>query len=303
MRRSRSCGGRALRRRRRHGARAPSLSRRRATRATPMRHAPEFCRMTGAFPVIHRPNFAMLDFALEDSRLVSCDFVTRSGDSMSGRRLKDPASDTAAPGVASGAQAKHSLASRKTLRVGASAALAALVAATSAVTFFRADTPSVAADSTLKCLDRFGHYEPCVAQASAATPRPNDSTTGSPGSQRPASWTASAPSQRAGWTATALYKPTSWTATAVSQQTSWTTAAGEQPADPAASAPAEPHAVPTAKRTASASCRRRAVSCFFHALGRKLTHIATAVAAAGQPRPGTRERLQSDAANGPKRPS
>ena len=245
--------------------------------------------MADVFTFIHRPNFAMLDFAVEDSRLVSCDLVACAGDSMSGRRLRDPASDTAAPVVASAVQATHSLPSKKTLRFGASAALAALVVAISAVTFFRADMPSVAADSTLKCLDRFGHYEPCVAQASPPPSRPNEPTAGT---QRPASsTTASAPTPpKASWAATALYKPTSWTATTATQQTSWTTAAAEPPADSAATAPTDPRATTPPKR-ATASCRRRAVACFFTALKKKLTHIATAVAAAGQPKPGTRERL------------
>jgi len=207
---------------------------------------------------------------------------------MGDRRRKSPVSDTAAPIIVPAAHATHSLPYSKSLRVGAFAALAALIGIGAAEEFFRADMPSMAADSTLKCLDRFGHYEPCVAQASAPASRPSDPTAAA---LPPASWTAGAPTQRASWAATALYKPASWTATAPSQQTSWTTAAAEPSANASASAPAESRSTTTAKRTAAASCRRRAVSCFFHALKKKLTHIASAVAAAGQPRPGTRERL------------
>jgi hypothetical protein len=194
---------------------------------------------------------------------------------MGGRRGGHPASDTADTVIPFAASATNSASHGKILRLGAFAALFAVVAVP---TLFEADVPSVAANSTLKCLDSFGNYEPCVTQASAPPSRPAGRTTEV---HQPASLTATTP-----------YQSASWTATAPSQQASWATTAVDQPANPTTDAPAAAQRSNTpVKRPASARCRRSSIPCFFSALRKRIAHIASAVAVAGQPKPGARERL------------
>jgi len=225
---------------------------------------------------------------------------------MAGRRVKRSVSDRVETVVPSAAKATKSAPHRKIVCLGAFGALLVIAAVP---ILSPGDMPVEAANGTLKCLDKFGNYEPCVTQASAspasASPAPLDGRTTA--AQQPASrtatapyqpanwtapapsqsarWTAPAPSQPASWTATVPYQPTNWAATAPSQQANWTTVAVDQPANAATTAPAAPRSAASAKRLAAAACRRRLIPCLFSSLRKKLTHIASAVALAGQPRP------------------
>jgi hypothetical protein len=182
---------------------------------------------------------------------------------MGGRRGGRAVSDKAETVTPFSARARKSSLDRKLLRWGAFAGL--LVVAAVPI-FFQADAPSVAANDTVKCHDRFGNDEPCVTQGSAAATRSTARTTGT--------------SQPAAWIATAPYQPTTWTTTALDPPAGWTTS------PPAAQPNATPH-----KRAALGKCRRGLVSCFFSSVRKGVAHIATAVAAAGQPRPATKDHL------------
>ncbi len=77
---------------------------------------------------------------------------------MSGRQVRRPVSDTAKPIIPLAANATNSV----PLFLGAFAPLLVVVAVP---ILFRADMPSVAANSTLNCYDSAGNYEPCVPRA------------------------------------------------------------------------------------------------------------------------------------------
>ncbi len=177
--------------------------------------------------------------------------------SMGGRRVRRPVSDPAETAILLAANAANSVPHSKIVRLGPFAALFVFVAVP-------IDMPSVAANSTLKCYDSLGNYEPCVTQAGAAPSRSNGRTAGA---HQPASWTAAAPYQQASWATTAV------------QPANWTTSAP----------PARRISTPL-KRPALARCRRRLIPCLFSTLRRGLTHIASAVAVGGQARP-AREHL------------
>jgi hypothetical protein len=176
---------------------------------------------------------------------------------MSGRRVRRRVSDTADTVVSFAANATNSASHGKILLVSAFAALLLIVAFP---IFFRADMPSMAANSTLRCYDSAGTNVPCATRASAPPSRLNDRATGT---HRPASWIT-----------TTLYQQASWPITAVDQPAIWTT--GESAARPG-SAPK--------KRPVLAGCGRRSIPCFFSALQRQLTHIASMAANVGQARP------------------
>jgi hypothetical protein len=181
---------------------------------------------------------------------------------MSGQQVRRPISDTAPTVVPFAANATDSVPHSKILLFGAFAALLMVVAVP---LLFRVDMPPVAASSTLKCYDSDGHYEPCLMQASASTPRLNDRTTEA---HQPASWTTIALYQQASWAATELDQPASWTA----------------------SAPAAQRSTTPGKRPALAICGQRFIPCFFSTLRRRLAHIASATAIVGRARP-AREHL------------
>jgi hypothetical protein len=146
-------------------------------------------------------------------------------------------------------------------------AFAAVVVIASVPMLFRADVPSVAANSTLKCYDSAWKYEPCAARASVSPSRFADRTIG-------------------------VQLPASLTVTALNEEERWTTPAADPPADSKVSAPAainqpenskvDPPAArrvgPPRKRLASAGCGRRPIGCFFSALRRKVTHLAAVAA-------------------------
>ena len=176
-------------------------------------------------------------------------------------------SDTAEAVISFAPHARNSVPNSKLLLLGTFAALLVLVAVP---IFFRVDIPQVTASSTLKCYDSAGNHEPCLMPS---PPRFDDRTTNHP--HQPPSWITTALYQPASWTTTALYQPASWATTALHQPASSTTTAA---ATGRSSAPGR-HAV-------FATCRQRFIPCFFSALRRRLTHIASL----GRARP-DRERL------------
>lgn len=136
-------------------------------------------------------------------------------------------------------------------------ALAALLFVVAMPLFFRADTQFAAANSTLKCYDSAGEYEPCGTHAGASPSRLNGRTIGT-------------------------HLSTSWITTALYRPESWKTAAVDQPENSATNAPAARRSGTSRKHLASA-CGRRLLPCFFSALRRGVTHFASAAAAQARP--------------------
>jgi len=186
---------------------------------------------------------------------------------MSGRRF---VSYAAKPIITLAAKTRNSIPHGKILLLGA---FAPLLVGIAVPILFRADVPSVTANSTLNCYDSDGNYEPCVTRAGASPSRFNSRTTGT---HQPPSWTT-----------TALYQQAIWSTTTFDQPASWTTSAVEQLANSTTSPPAARRSSTQGKRPA---CGRRLIPCFFSALRRGLTHIASVAATVGQARP-AREHL------------
>ena len=180
---------------------------------------------------------------------------------MSGRRARRPVLDTAESVIQFAANAANSIPRSKILLLGTFAALPVIVAVPM---LFQADMPPAAADSTLKCYDNAGNYQPCLTRASAAPSRFDGRTT----------WTIRPPT----WTTTALYQEASWATTAVDQPVNST------------SAPVARRSGKSGKRLALAACGRHLIPCVFSTLRRGLTHIASVAAIMGRARP-AREHL------------
>ena len=187
---------------------------------------------------------------------------------MSGRRF---VSYAAKPIITLAAKTRNSIPHGKILLLGA---FAPLLVGIAVPILFRADVPSVTANSTLNCYDSDGNYEPCVTRAGASPSRFNGRTTGT--------------HQTPSWTTTALYQQAIWSTTTVDQPASWTTSAVDQPANRTTSAPTARRSSTLGKRPAI--CGRRLIPCFFSALRRGLTHMASVAATVGQTRP-AREHL------------
>lgn len=134
---------------------------------------------------------------------------------------------------------------------------AALFVVAAAPVLFRADMQLDAANSTLKCYDSAGEYEPCGTRAGASPSRFNGRTIRTHLS--------------ASWITTALYPPESWK-----------TAAVVQPENSATNAPLARRSGASRKHLASV-CGRRLIPCFFSALRRGVTHFASAAAAQARP--------------------
>src|SRR5262249_23510440 len=143
------------------------------------------------------------------------DVATRSGDmglggSMGDRRVSD-AAKTLIPLAARAASFK----------IPFLGALPTLLVVVAAPILFRANMPSVTANSTLKCYDGGGNYEPCATRANASRSQFN----GRSSIQQPLSWTTTALYQQTIWPATALDKSAIWPATVVDEPADWTTSA------------------------------------------------------------------------------
>jgi hypothetical protein len=180
---------------------------------------------------------------------------------MSSRRARRPVSDAAESVIKFAANTANSIPRSKFLLLGAFAALPVIIAVPILV---QTDTLPVAADSTLKCYDRAGNYQPCLTQASAAPSRFNGQTT-------------------------STIRPPTWTTAALYQEASWATTAVDQPAN-STSAPVARHSSKFGKRLALAACGRHLIPCVFSTLRRGLTHIASVAASMGRARP-AREHL------------
>ena len=185
---------------------------------------------------------------------------------MTGRPVRHPGSDPAEPVAPPPAHASHSVLHSKILPLGAFAALLTVAAVLILL------MPSGAGNSTLKCYDRAGNYEPCVTRA-GASPARSDGVTAQ--IHRPP-----------GWIKAALYEP-SW------EKPIWETP--DQPINATAGAPANSIAsVPAARRTGrkhvASACGRHLMPCFFSAVRRGITHLASTAGAMGPTR-SAREHL------------
>jgi hypothetical protein len=180
---------------------------------------------------------------------------------MSGRQARRLVSDTAESLIQFAASAAILAPRGKILLLGAFAALPVILAVP---ILFQTDMPPVAADSTLKCYDSAGNYEPCLTRASAGPSRFNVRTA-------------------------STLRPPAWTTTALYQESSWATPAVDQPAN-STSAPVARRSGKSGKRLALATCGRRLIPCVFSTLRRGLTHIASVAAIMGRARP-AREHL------------
>lgn len=181
---------------------------------------------------------------------------------MGARRVRRRVCAMTAAVIGFAATAAKSVRHRKIVLLGALAALL-MVAAVPILSF--AGLPKGPATSTLKCYDAAGNYESCATRTSASASQP-DGRLG-------------APHRLPAWITTALYQEATPAAGAV-----------EQPANGTTSAPAARRTSTPRKHIASAACSRRVIPCFFSALRRGVTHIASAAANLSQARP-AREHL------------
>ena len=181
---------------------------------------------------------------------------------MSDRAVMRLATDPAATVIPSPAPATHSVLHSKILPLGAFAALLAVAASLILL------MPSGAGNSALKCYDRAGNAEPCGTHASTAPAR-FDSRTAQV--RRPL-----------GWIASALYQP-------AAEKPAWEMAALDPPVNSATNAPANsaanaPAARHSGRKHLASVCGRRLMPCFFSAVRRGITHLASAAGTMGQGR-------------------
>lgn len=179
---------------------------------------------------------------------------------MNGRPVRPSGSGAAETAIPPAAPATHSVLQSKILPLGAFAAL--LMVAAILILFM----PSGAGNSTLRCYDSAGNYEPCGTQASAPPAQAHSRT----------AQLHRTPS----WIVAALYRP-NW------ETPTWETPAVEQPVNSAASVPA---AHRSTKKHPAPACGRRLMPCFFSAVRRGIIHLASAAGTIGQARP-AREHL------------
>ena len=180
---------------------------------------------------------------------------------MTDRPVRRPGSDPAEPVTPPPAQATHSVLHSKILPLGAFAALLTVAAVLILL------MPSGAGNSTLKCYDSAGNYEPCVTRASAASARSHH---------------RAAQVSRPSWIKAALYEP-SW------EKAIWESPTADQPVNAAAGEPVNsaasiPVARHTSKKHLASACSRRLMPCFFSAVRRGFTHLASTAGAMGPPR-------------------
>jgi hypothetical protein len=179
---------------------------------------------------------------------------------MTSKRVRRLISNAAETVIRFAVQAINSVRLSKILLL---AALVALLLVAAVPLLFRVGAQPVAASSTLKCYDNAGNAEPCLAQAKASAPRSAGRTTEA---HQPASWAT-----------IALYRQESWVTSALAQPASWTVS------EP----PVARRSTTSARRPASSVCRHRFIACFFSALRRGVTHMASVAATVGRARPAT----------------
>jgi hypothetical protein len=178
---------------------------------------------------------------------------------MSDQRVKTPVAEKARPIMPPAAKATNPVPPGKILCLGA---LAPLLVVAAVPVLFRANVNAVEANSTLNCYDSAGSHEPCVAREAES---PSQSDGGSAGTQQLASWTTSA-----------LYHQAIWPTTGLAQPANWTIGTVDQPVNETTSAPAARRGTTSGRRPAV--CGRHFIPCFFSALRRGLTHIASVAA-------------------------
>jgi hypothetical protein len=189
---------------------------------------------------------------------------------MSRRLLRRSVSDMANLIITLAASATNLVPHRKIVFLGS---IAPLLAVAALPILFGIDTPSVEASSTLNCYDRAGNYEPCIARANTSPSNQFGSRT-------------IEPHQSVTWTTTALYQQAIWPTNSGNKPENWTTAAADPTANLTTSGITAQRSSAPGKRPSI--CGRHLIPCFFSALRRQLTHIASV--AAGQVRL-ARERL------------
>jgi len=241
---------------------------------------------------------------------------------MSNQRASRPVSGSAEIAIRFAASATSAVWRSKILLLGALAALLVLAAvpilsqadvpsaaATGTLTCYdsvgmpiscRADSLPVAASGVLKCYSSAGNYQPCLARADLSPSRTTaaDQPEGGPasGQYQQTNAATTAPDRQvsepyhlaSGATAAPPQRPTPVTG-APDQQASSTPTAVVQPANWTTTVPPVRLSNVLGKRRAAARCRRHSLTCFFSALRRGVTHLASVAATMGRP-PG-REHL------------
>jgi hypothetical protein len=190
---------------------------------------------------------------------------------MSMRRVRRPVSVAAETVIPVGANATNSVPRSKILLLRAFAALlvvAALVVVVAFPIISGTDVPPVPANSTLKCYDSEGKYQPCLSASIS-----------------PSRFTGRTVGELASWTTTALYQVALYQGD--DHQLNWV---DDHPANWTTSAPTAQRSTTSGKHSASARCGRRLLPCFFSAVARGLTHMASVAGTVGQARP-ARARL------------
>jgi hypothetical protein len=187
---------------------------------------------------------------------------------MSVRRVRRPVSVAAETVIPVGANATNSVPRKRILFVGAFAALLVVAALVVVVAFPVMSRTDVPPNSTLKCYDNEGKYQPCLAAASASPSRLTGRTT----------------AELASWTTTALYQVALYQGD--DHLVNWV---DDPPANSTTSAQAAQRGT-SGKHSASARCGRHLLPCFFSAVARGLTHMASVAGTVGQARP-ARARL------------
>jgi hypothetical protein len=189
---------------------------------------------------------------------------------MSMRRVRRPVSVAAEAVIPVGADATNSLPDRRNLFLGASAAFlvaAALIVVGAFPILSRTDEPPVPANSTLKCYDNEGKDQPCLTPASAS-PSPSPSKFAGRSTEEPARWTT-----------TALYQAARYQGE--DHLVNWV---DEPPANLTTTAPMARHSATPVKHSASSHCARHLLPCFFSAVKRGLTHMASVAGTVGSAR-------------------
>jgi hypothetical protein len=184
---------------------------------------------------------------------------------MSVRRVRRPVSVAAETVIPVVANPTNPLPRRKILFLGAFAALIVVAALVGIVAFPIMSQTDASPNSTLKCYDNEGKYQPCLARASAPP--------------SPSRLTGRTTTELASWTTTALYQAALYQGD--DHLVNWV---DDRPANLTTSAPAALRNTTSGKHSASARCARHLLPCFFSAMKRGLTHMASVAGTVGQAR-------------------
>ena len=191
---------------------------------------------------------------------------------MSTRRVRRPILDAGDTVIAFDANARNSVLHRIILPF---AALAALLAVVAVPILGRADIPSVAVSSTLKCYDGAENPISCRADMPAVAVSSTLKCYDGAGDYAACLTGRSEPPSRVDGRTAEAHRPASETTVVVSQSANWK-----------ASLLAARRSRAPGKRPVLAICRRGSILCFFSALRRGVVHIASVAAlhAARSPR-------------------